>query len=204
MIVSLAQWLTWTRANRLWLASLAAAAILNAVFLALASLAPMGQIPGIRPKEAPNSVEIVMRRAPPPPDTTASEDPPFIFPPRHRDRARRSSKSEGGWGASSPSANRSSAMPGLNLGILRCDPDDREAMRRPDCAAPEWRGTASQDQDLDALAIARGWVKPKAEPRTRQSALSEETDASAPELRGSLFKDPPFPPHPSMPQSAGP
>lgn len=199
MIVSLAQSLAWMRANRLWLASLAAACALNAIFLGLASLAPMGRLPGLRPQEPLNPVEIVMRRRvpPPPPDLSgSSESPPSSLPPRFRPQTPSS--------PATPKAQVQLPPPRLNLGIARCDPDDREAMRRPDCAALQWTGTASEDWELDELAAARGWVKPKPEPRSRQSTMSETADASAPELRGQLFKDPPFSAQASGPQLGGP
>lgn len=207
MIVYLAQWLAWFRANRLWLASLGAAAAINAILFWLASLAPMGRLPKFEPEYRTAPVEIMIRRLapPPPPEVSAAETPPVIFPPRQRWRsppAKPKWAKTGGWEAPFQA-------PPLHLNLSPCDPADDERMRAPECAAPqEWLradrdasalfGPGASGMTLDEFAAARGWIKSK--PRKGQDALAATTDTTLPEQ---IFKDAPFPPH-AIERSAGP
>jgi hypothetical protein len=196
MLITLSQTRNWTRANAVWLASLGAAALINALFVALATLAPMGNLPRAQPQTNATPLEIVRRiRPPPPPDLTASqaEAPPTILPPRFRPRPLPAINA-----ASNPAA---STLPlRLRLNLNSCEAAGPHDPPAPDCkTSAEWLradrdasdllGPAAQGYTLDEVAAARGWIKPK--PRGGQDAMAATTDATLPET---IFKDAPFPP----------
>jgi hypothetical protein len=197
MVVTLSQTWDWCVRNRLWLASLAGGAALNAVFILLASLAPVGHLPPMPQREiAAAPIEIVVhRRALPPPslDALAAEAPPTLLPPRFQPRMSLRQTLPGG----APQL----ALPQLRLNLNPCTPEDERRAAAPECVAErEWLradrdaaellGPNAQGYTLDEVAVARGWIKPK--PRSGQDAMAATTDATLPEQ---IFKDAPFPPH---------
>jgi hypothetical protein len=205
MIVFFSQLADSVLRNRVWLASLGAAVAINALLFWLASIAPMGHLPGVEqaPREAPVEI-VVRRRVPPPPDLSRLADTPSaVLPPRFRPRSPVLKPI--------PDLRRETLLPPprLRLNLNPCDPADDDQGLRPDCAPPrDWvradrdasdlLGSQTQGYSLDEVAVARGWIKPK--PRTGQDAMAAQTDTTLPQ---SIFKDAPFPPH-AIERSAGP
>lgn len=186
-------------------AGILALALHVTVILALGLAVREGRHVDARQRESkPRTMPVELIRVP---STQPASLPPPIapdevaprFPPRFRPVRRPALEA-----ATAPARDQDVPLRALNLRVPSCleDPGPEGAER----TCPDWRAEAFQrpNQDseaLEAAAVAPGWLRPKAPANSGQTALSQGTDFSAPELRGLIFRDAPFPPDPP-PQAA--